>query len=126
MADAQASGACGRKIVWVQVPSPAFFFCLKFYLTMLYSYSTICSCIFSTNFIKKINPSHFARFLFPLPSRPPATLPTIKSGEIEIETKNSSKGRTACDYPLYLSRLKNFVKISDYTRFCVDTENAAV
>ena len=24
MADAQASGACGRKIVWVQVPSPAF------------------------------------------------------------------------------------------------------
>ena len=26
MADAQASGACGRKIVWVQVPSPAFFF----------------------------------------------------------------------------------------------------
>lgn len=93
---------------------------------MLYSYSTICSCIFSTNFIKKINPSHFARFLFPLPSRPPATLPTIKSGEIEIETKNSSKGRTACDYPLYLSRLKNFVKISDYTRFCVDTENAAV
>ena len=23
MADAQASGACGRKIVWVQVPSPA-------------------------------------------------------------------------------------------------------
>ena len=31
MADAQASGACGRKIVWVQVPSPAFFFyCLSF------------------------------------------------------------------------------------------------
>ena len=28
MADAQASGACGRKIVWVQVPSPALFFCL--------------------------------------------------------------------------------------------------
>ncbi len=27
LADAQASGACGRKIVWVQVPSPAFFFC---------------------------------------------------------------------------------------------------
>ncbi len=26
MADAQASGACGRKIVWVQVPSPAFFY----------------------------------------------------------------------------------------------------
>ena len=26
MADAQASGACGRKIVWVQVPSPALFF----------------------------------------------------------------------------------------------------
>jgi hypothetical protein len=26
LADAQASGACGRKIVWVQVPSPAFFF----------------------------------------------------------------------------------------------------
>ena len=25
MADAQASGACGRKIVWVQVPSPALF-----------------------------------------------------------------------------------------------------
>ena len=24
LADAQASGACGRKIVWVQVPSPAF------------------------------------------------------------------------------------------------------
>ncbi len=23
MADAQASGACGRKVVWVQVPSPA-------------------------------------------------------------------------------------------------------
>ena len=23
LADAQASGACGRKIVWVQVPSPA-------------------------------------------------------------------------------------------------------
>ena len=91
---------------------------------MLYSYSTICSCIFSTNFIKKINPSHFARFLFPLPT--PATLPTIKSGEVEIKTKNSSKGRTACDYPLYLSRLKNFVTISDYTRFCVDTENAAV
>ena len=31
MADAQASGACGRKIVWVQVPSPAFFsYCLSF------------------------------------------------------------------------------------------------
>ena len=28
MADAQASGACGRKIVWVQVPSPALFFSL--------------------------------------------------------------------------------------------------
>ena len=27
LADAQASGACGRKIVWVQVPSPAFSFC---------------------------------------------------------------------------------------------------
>ncbi len=26
MADAQASGACGRKIVWVQVPSPALFY----------------------------------------------------------------------------------------------------
>ena len=26
LADAQASGACGRKIVWVQVPSPALFF----------------------------------------------------------------------------------------------------
>ena len=26
LADAQASGACGRKIVWVQVPSPASFF----------------------------------------------------------------------------------------------------
>ena len=26
MADAQASGACGHKIVWVQVPSPALFF----------------------------------------------------------------------------------------------------
>ncbi len=24
MADAQASGACGSNIVWVQVPSPAF------------------------------------------------------------------------------------------------------
>ena len=33
MADAEASGACGRKIVWVQVPSPAFFFyCLSIYL----------------------------------------------------------------------------------------------
>ena len=29
MADAQASGACGRKIVWVQVPSPAFFFSFR-------------------------------------------------------------------------------------------------
>lgn len=29
LADAQASGACGSNIVWVQVPSPAFFFCLK-------------------------------------------------------------------------------------------------
>ena len=28
LADAQASGACGRKIVWVQVPSPALFFTL--------------------------------------------------------------------------------------------------
>lgn len=26
MADAQASGACGSNIVWVQVPSPASFF----------------------------------------------------------------------------------------------------
>ena len=25
LADAQASGACGSNIVWVQVPSPAFF-----------------------------------------------------------------------------------------------------
>ena len=25
LADAQASGACDRKAVWVQVPSPAFF-----------------------------------------------------------------------------------------------------
>ena len=25
MADAQASGACGSNVVWVQVPSPAFF-----------------------------------------------------------------------------------------------------
>ena len=30
MADAQASGACGRKIVWVQVPSPALFFCFAY------------------------------------------------------------------------------------------------
>ena len=29
LADAQASGACGRKIVWVQVPSPALFFYLN-------------------------------------------------------------------------------------------------
>ena len=29
LADAQASGACGRKIVWVQVPSPALFFYLR-------------------------------------------------------------------------------------------------
>ena len=29
MADAQASGACGSNIVWVQVPSPASFFYLK-------------------------------------------------------------------------------------------------
>ena len=28
LADAQASGACGSNIVWVQVPSPALFFCL--------------------------------------------------------------------------------------------------
>ena len=33
MADAQASGACGRKIVWVQVPSPALFFC-SFHVTV--------------------------------------------------------------------------------------------
>ena len=79
---------------------------------------------FNRHYKKLINTSHFDLFLFPLPV--PATLPTIKSGEVEIKTKNSSKGRTACDYPLYLSRLKNFVKISDYTRFCVDTENAAV
>ena len=26
LADAQASGACGSNIVWVQVPSPAYFF----------------------------------------------------------------------------------------------------
>ncbi len=26
MADAQASGACGSNIVWVQVPSPAFLY----------------------------------------------------------------------------------------------------
>jgi hypothetical protein len=25
LADAQASGACGSNIVWVQVPSPAFY-----------------------------------------------------------------------------------------------------
>lgn len=29
LADAQASGACGSNIVWVQVPSPASFFVLK-------------------------------------------------------------------------------------------------
>ena len=29
MADAQASGACGGNIVWVQVPSPAFFISRK-------------------------------------------------------------------------------------------------
>lgn len=29
LADAQASGACGCKIVWVQVPSPALFFAKK-------------------------------------------------------------------------------------------------
>ena len=28
LADAQASGACGSNIVWVQVPSSALFFCL--------------------------------------------------------------------------------------------------
>ena len=27
LADAQASGACGSNIVWVQVPSSALFFC---------------------------------------------------------------------------------------------------
>ena len=27
LADAQASGACGSNIVWVQIPSPAFFYC---------------------------------------------------------------------------------------------------
>ena len=29
MADAQASGACGSNIVWVQVPSPASFFVIN-------------------------------------------------------------------------------------------------
>ncbi len=35
LADAQASGACGRKIVWVQVPSPASFFIQKSYFSIL-------------------------------------------------------------------------------------------
>ena len=34
LADAQASGACGSNIVWVQVPSPASFF---YFLTVIYS-----------------------------------------------------------------------------------------
>ena len=29
LADAQASGACGGNIVWVQVPFPALFLCKK-------------------------------------------------------------------------------------------------
>ncbi len=35
LADAQASGACGRKIVWVQVPSPALFFLYREALVQL-------------------------------------------------------------------------------------------
>ena len=31
LADAQASGACGSNIVWVQVPSPAYFNNSKFF-----------------------------------------------------------------------------------------------
>jgi hypothetical protein len=38
LADAQASGACGRKIVWVQVPSPAFFFISSAYQTPCFSF----------------------------------------------------------------------------------------
>ena len=38
LADAQASGACGRKIVWVQVPSPALFF----YLNVCYTPAEHC------------------------------------------------------------------------------------
>jgi hypothetical protein len=39
LADAQASGACGRKIVWVQVPSPAFFFISSAYHPLLLFFS---------------------------------------------------------------------------------------
>ena len=35
LADAQASGACGGNIVWVQVPFPAFF------IVLLYTHTTL-------------------------------------------------------------------------------------
>jgi hypothetical protein len=38
LADAQASGACGSNIVWVQVPSPASFFVLQDFIRKVKAY----------------------------------------------------------------------------------------
>ena len=62
--------------------------------------------------------------MFGAPPPPNATLPGIKYGARKTK-KNSSKDGT-WSYHLKLVRLKNFVKASGRTGFCVDTENAAV
>ena len=50
MADAQASGACGRKIVWVQVPSPALLLHKK-----LETSETNVSGVFLCHFLDKVH-----------------------------------------------------------------------
>jgi hypothetical protein len=48
-------------------------------------------------------------------------LPRIKYGENLIDKKKDSGEQAACEYPLELARLKNFVQIPDYAGLCVDT-----
>lgn len=48
-------------------------------------------------------------------------LPRIKYEEKWLDKKKDSGERAACEYPLDLARLKNFVQIPDYAGLCVDT-----
>ena len=51
-----------------------------------------------------------------------ATRDKVRCGEMNVKTP----ARRFYNYPLVMSRLKNFVKVPGCTGFCVDTENATV
>ena len=62
--------------------------------------------------------------VFPKPQGSPGAAfrcHVVKYGEKWLDKKKDSGEQAACEYPLELARLKNFVQIPDYAGLCVDT-----